>query len=241
MFNINNNNMRQISLLFVMLLSMMGVTQVKADNADFENALPEGWEAVGNMTYYERAKTGSYSIGNSAGSGWDNNRGNYIKTTTLQGDITFWMRSYKDRSQGYVVLFKLNEDVTVGDKLQAYSSSSSTFAEKTYTLTEPTALAIVINYAHLDNMTYTEYVVSDGPALKVTGDTDGTLNFGMVNPSETKVSTVGVIVILPVEAPIVEGAATARVSSPPAAIVLVPSKRWSWPVSGWRRSPRTPW
>ncbi len=186
MFNINNNNMRQISLLFVMLLSMMGVTQVKADNADFENALPEGWEAVGNMTYYERAKTGSYSIGNSAGSGWDNNRGNYIKTTTLQGDITFWMRSYKDRSQGYVVLFKLNEDGTVGDKLQAYSSSSSTFAEKTYTLTEPTALAIVINYAHLDNMTYTEYVVSDGPALKVTGDTDGTLNFGMVNPSETK-------------------------------------------------------
>lgn len=189
MFNINNNNMRQISLLFVMLLSMMGVTQVKADNADFENALPEGWEAVGNMTYYERAKTGSYSIGNSAGSGWDNNRGNYIKTTTLQGDITFWMRSYKDRSQGYVVLFKLNEDGTVGDKLQAYSSSSSTFAEKTYTLTEPTALAIVINYAHLDNMTYTEYVVSDGPALKVTGDTDGTLNFGMVNPSETKVLT----------------------------------------------------
>lgn len=189
MFNINNNNMRQISLLFVMLLSMMGVTQVKADNADFENALPEGWEAVGNMTYYERAKTGSYSIGNSAGSGWDNNRGNYIKTTTLQGDITFWMRSYKDRSQGYVVLFKLNEDGTVGDKLQAYSSSSSTFAEKTYTLTEPTALAIVINYAHLDNMTYTEYVVSDGPALKVTGDTDGTLNFGMVNPSETKILT----------------------------------------------------
>lgn len=189
MFNINNNNMRQISLLFVMLLSMMGVTQVKAENADFENALPEGWEAVGNMTYYERAKTGSYSIGNSAGSGWDTNRGNYIKTTTLQGDITFWMRSYKDRSQGYVVLFKLNEDGTVGDKLQAYSSSSSTFAEKTYTLTEPTALAIVINYAHLDNMTYTEYVVSDGPALKVTGDTDGTLNFGMVNPSETKVLT----------------------------------------------------
>lgn len=179
--------MRRITLIFALLLSLMGVKSAWADNADFENALPEGWEAVGTMDYYiDRAKTGDYSIGNSSGSGWDTNRGNYIKTTVLEGDVTFWIRSYKGNTTGYVVLFKLNDDGTVGDKLQAFSSSSTTFAEKSYTLTEPTALAIVINYAHLDNMTYTEKVTVNGPALKVTGDDNGSLNFGMVNPGATK-------------------------------------------------------
>lgn len=166
-----------------------------AENADFENALPEGWEAVGTMTYYERPKTGSYSIGNSAGSGWDTNRGNYIKTTKLDGDIKLWLRSYKANYTGYVVLFKLSDDgETVGDKLIAFSSSSTTFAEKTYTLTEATRLAIVINHAHLDNMTYTEYVQAAGPALAVK---DGTTkvtspyayNFGLATAGTTKTFT----------------------------------------------------
>lgn len=185
--------MKKINLIFALLLSLMGVTQVFADNADFENALPEGWEAVGTMTYYERPKTGTYSIGNSVSSGWDTNRGNYIKTTMLEGDITLWLRSYKSGSTGYVVLFKLSEDgETVGDKLTAFSSSSTTFAEKTYTLSEPTRLAIVINYAHLDNMTYTSYVQADGPAFAAYDGTSKltspySYSFGMV-PSGTSKS-----------------------------------------------------
>ena len=182
--------MRRINLLFVMLLSMMGVTQVCADTADFENALPEGWEAVGTMTYYERPKTGSFSIGNSVGSGWDTNRGNYIKTTVLEGNITFWIRSYKANTTGYVVLFKLNDDGTVGDKLQAFSTSNTTFAEKSYTLDAPTALAIVINYAHLDNMTYTEASAAEGAVLSVTNYESGsTFDFGVVPAGETKTFT----------------------------------------------------
>ena len=187
--------MKKINLIFALILSLMGVTQIKADTADFENALPEGWEAVGTMIYYERPKTGDYSIGNSAGSGWDTNRGNYIKTTKLEGDVTFWIRSYKDRSTGYVSLFKLSDDgETVGDKLTSFSSSSSTFSQKTYTLAEPTRLAIVINYAHLDNMTYTQYVASEGPAFAAY---DGTTkltspysyDFGLANSGATKVFT----------------------------------------------------
>ena len=182
--------MRRINLLFVMLLSMMGVTQVCADTADFENALPEGWEAVGTMTYYERPKTGSFSIGNSVGSGWDTNRGNYIKTTVLEGNITFWIRSYKSNTTGYVVLFKLNDDGTVGDKLQAFSTSNTTFAEKSYTLDAPTALAIVINYAHIDNMTYTEASAAEGAVLSVTNYESGsTFDFGVVPAGETKTFT----------------------------------------------------
>ena len=182
-------------LLLTIFSLLLGSNSMWAENADFENALPEGWEAVGTMTYYERPKTGSYSIGNSAGSGWDTNRGNYIKTTKLDGDIKLWLRSYKANYTGYVVLFKLSDDgETVGDKLIAFSSSSTTFAEKTYTLTEATRLAIVINHAHLDNMTYTEYVQAAGPALAVK---DGTTkvtspyayNFGLATAGTTKTFT----------------------------------------------------
>lgn len=156
-----------------------------AETADFENSLPEGWETVGTMTYYDRPKTGSYSIGNAMGSGWDTNRGNYIKTTKLVGNITLWLRSYKSNTTGYVVLFKLSDDgETVGDKLVAFSSSSTTFAEKSYTLSEATRLAIVINYAHIDDMTYEEYV--NGPKLKVMDGTTSltspySYNFGLLS------------------------------------------------------------
>ena len=163
---------------------------MKAETADFENALPTGWEAVGTMYYYERPKTGSYSIGNSSNQSWDTERGNYIKTTVLEGDIKFWIRSYASNKTGYVVLFKLNDDGTVGDKLQAFSTSSSTFAEKTYTLADPTALAIVINYAHLDNMTYTEASAAEGAVLSVSGFESGSsFDFGTVPAGETKTFT----------------------------------------------------
>lgn len=152
--------MKKINFFFALLLTFIGATPLFADTADFENSLPEGWQTVGTMYYYERPKTGDYSIGNSSGSGWDTNRGNYITTTKLKGNISLWLRSYKSGSTGYVVLFKLNDKGEVGDKLIAFSSSSTTFSEKTYTLTEPTRLAIVINYAHLDNMTYTEHVAT---------------------------------------------------------------------------------
>ena len=185
-----------ITLTLLISAFFTGGSSICAENADFENSLPEGWEAVGTMTYYyERSKTGSYSIGNSAGSGWDTNRGNYIKTTKLDGNITLWLRSYKSGSTGYVVLFKLSDDgQTVGDKLVAFSSSSTTFAEKTYTLTEATRLAIVINYAHLDNMTYEEAVATEGPALTVK---DGSqkltspyaYNFGLATAGTSKAFT----------------------------------------------------
>ena len=161
-----------------------------ADNADFENKLPEGWDYVGTMNYYERPKTGSYSIGNSSGSGWETNRGNYIRTTKLEGNITFWMRSYKANYTGYVSLFELSDDgeTVASSPLISFNSSSTTFAEKSYTLAKPTRLAIVINYGHIDNMTYTPSVTDvDGSALAVPGYKSGdTFAFGTVDAGTTK-------------------------------------------------------
>ena len=81
-------------LLTLIALIMGGMMPVLADNADFEQTLPDGWETVGTMQYYERPMTGSYSIGNAANQSWDTNRGNYIKTTKLEGEVKFWIRSY---------------------------------------------------------------------------------------------------------------------------------------------------
>ena len=175
------------------MMTLGGTSTAWADNADFENSLPEGWEAVGAMSYYERAKTGSYSIGNSSNQGWDTNRGNYIKTTKLEGTVTFWVRSYASSKTGYVTLYTLSDDgETVGDKLQAFSSSSTTFAEKTYTLTSATRLAVVVNYAHLDNMTYTPYVQASGPGFAVKDGTTAltspyAYSFGLATAGTTKV------------------------------------------------------
>ncbi len=192
-FNLKTKSVKSLFLLLAMLLG--GTSPTWAENADFENSLPEGWETVGTMTYYERPKTGSYSIGNSSNQSWETNRGNYIKTTKLTGTVTFWIRSYASNKTGYVTLYTLSDDgTTVGDKLQSFSSSSTTFAEKTYTLTSATRLAIVINHAHLDNMTYTPYVQADGPALtvkdgstKVTSPYD--YNFGLATAGTTKTFT----------------------------------------------------
>ncbi len=189
---------RRSTLLLLALFTMFvgGVSPAWADNADFENALPEGWETVGTMTYYdERSKTGSYSIGNSYNNGWDTNRGNYIKTTELEGTVTLWVRSYSNKYTGYVSLYKLSDDgTTVGDKLTSFSSSSTEFAEKSYELTEATRLAIVINYAHLDNMTYTIAQAVEGPALTVKDgstkiSTGYAYNFGLATAGTTKTFT----------------------------------------------------
>ena len=179
-------------LLLTLLLAFAGGNVAWADNADFEEELPEGWEAVGTMNYYEdRAKTGNFSIGNSSNSGWDTNRGNYLKTTKLQGDITLWMRSYKSNTRGYVALYELSDDgETVGNKLASFSSTSITFTQCSHTLAEPTRLAIVINYSHLDNMTYTPFVQTEGKALSVKLDgrtltTGDSYDFGLTGAGAT--------------------------------------------------------
>ena len=48
--------MRKLNLLFVMLLSLMGVTQVNAETltANFNSGLPEGWSLVGDISNSEK-------------------------------------------------------------------------------------------------------------------------------------------------------------------------------------------
>ncbi len=157
-------------LLLTLIALIMGgmMTPVLADTAGFERELPDGWEIVGSLDYNsDRGRSDSYGIGTTFNEGWDTNRGNYIKTTKLQGEVKFWIRSNKTNSNSWVCLYELSDDGnTVGNRLIAYQTSSTTWSEKTYTLTTPKRLAVVINCAWFDDMTYTPYVPT-GPLLQV--------------------------------------------------------------------------
>lgn len=212
MFNINNNNMRQISLLFVMLLSMMGVTQVKAQVTDDFTSYPttSSGQTLGDNWYVYPGEDGNYgrfgsdyTYKKNTYDGADYNyvsgySSNYSKNVWLvlkkqvSGSVSF--RSKMGRNSG--TLYVTNKVTDTGDGTftvdksgaQSYSitttASNNTYdagASATYV-----AFCLTSDQMRLLDVTYTEYVVSDGPALKVTGDTDGTLNFGMVNPGETK-------------------------------------------------------
>ena len=192
MFNINNNNMRQISLLFVMLLSMMGVTQVKAETltANFNRGvgLPEGWSLVGDVTNDDTRARSGYGLWTSSKS----SSANYVITEPVEGSFEFYARAYNKNSASEVVVYEytgsgLGEQLYTTGSLR--TSSTPSFSKFNFTVNKGTQLAIVLNYAAIDDVTYTQCQQADGPALKVTGDTDGTLNFGMVNPGETKVLT----------------------------------------------------
>lgn len=192
MFNINNNNMRQISLLFVMLLSMMGVTQVKAETltANFNRGvgLPEGWSLVGDVTNDDTRARSGYGLWTSSKS----SSANYVITEPVEGSFVFYARAYNKNSASEVVVYEytgsgLGEQLYTTGSLR--TSSTPSFSKFNFTVNKGTQLAIVLNYAAIDDVTYTQCQQAEGPALKVTGDTDGTLNFGMVNPSETKVLT----------------------------------------------------
>lgn len=192
MFNINNNNMRQISLLFVMLLSMMGVTQVKAETltANFNRGvgLPAGWSLVGDVTNDDTRARSGYGLWTSSKSTSEN----YVITEPVEGSFEFYARAYNKNSASEVVVYEytgsgLGEQLYTTGSLR--TSSTPSFSKFNFTVNKGTQLAIVLNYAAIDDVTYTQCQQAEGPALKVTGDTDGTLNFGMVNPSETKVLT----------------------------------------------------
>jgi len=207
--------MRQISLLFVMLLSMMGVTQVKAQVTDDFTSYPttSSGQTLGDNWYVYPGEDGNYgrfgsdyTYKKNTYDGADYNyvsgySSNYSKNVWLvlkkqvSGSVSF--RSKMGRNSG--TLYVTNKVTDAGDgtftvdKSGAQSFSiSTTTSNNTYDAGASAtyvAFCLTSDQMRLLDVTYTEYVVSDGPALKVTGDTDGTLNFGMVNPGETKVLT----------------------------------------------------
>ncbi len=179
--------MRRITLIFALLLSLMGVRQANAETltANFDSGLPEGWSLVGDISNSnDRARSGK-GLWTSSKSTTDN----YVITEAVEGTFEFYARAYNKNTASEVIIYEYTGS---GFGTQLYTtgslktSSTPSWNKFSFTVTDGTQLAIVLNYSAIDDVTYTQKEQAEGPALKVTGDDNGSLDFGMVNPGTKK-------------------------------------------------------
>ncbi len=100
--------MKKINLIFALILSLMGVTQIKAAAGDYSvnfnglTALPDGWEAVETTIGFSYG-AGTYEIGSDyarSGKGlytYQTSYAGYIVTAPVTGDISFYVRARATR------------------------------------------------------------------------------------------------------------------------------------------------
>lgn len=181
--------MKKTYLMFALLLSLMGVNGALAATLTTDlSTLPDGWSVVGATYGSDRARNGNavYTSNKDA-------KANYLLTEELEGSISFYWRSYGTSSSypyGQIILYKY-ADGAVGEQIAATTTmKSSTWTSASLSLGDYKGqVAIGLYSACIDDITYTQMEAIEGPALKVTGATDGALNFGLVNPGATKTLT----------------------------------------------------
>lgn len=208
--------MKKTYLMFALLLSLMGVNGALADSVtdDFTSySATSSGQTLGDNWYVYPGEDGNYgrfgsdyTYKKNEYDGADFNyvsgySSNYSKNVWLvlkkqvSGSVSF--RSKMAKSTG--TIYVTNKVTAVGDGTftvdktgaQSYSISTTT-SSNTYSAGDAAtyvAFCIASDQLRLLDVTYTEFEKSDGPALKVSGDTDGALNFGMVNPGATKTLT----------------------------------------------------
>jgi len=208
--------MKKTYLMFALLLSLMGVNGALAATVtgDFTSySATSSGQTLGDNWYVYPGEDGSYgrfgsdyTYKKNEYDGADYNyvsgySSNYTKNVWLvlkkqvSGSVIFRSKMYRSSGTIYVT----NKVTAVGDGTftvdktgaQSYSISTTT-SSNTYSAGDAAtyvAFCIASDQLRLLDVTYTEFEKSDGPALKVSGDTDGALNFGMVNPGATKTLT----------------------------------------------------
>ncbi len=208
--------MRKLNLLFVMLLSLMGVTQVKAqvtDDFTSYSATSSG-QTLGDNWYVYPGDDGNYgrfgsdyTYKHNEYDGADYNyvsgySSNYTKNVWLvlkkqvTGSVTF--RSKMGRNSG--TLYVTNKVTAVGDgtftvdKTGAQSYSISTTASSnTYdagSTATYVAFCLTSDQMRLLDVTYTEASAAEGAVLSVSGFESGSsFDFGTVPAGETKTFT----------------------------------------------------
>lgn len=184
--------MRKVTLLFAALLSLTwGTMKAETLTANFNSGLPEGWSIVGDVSRNsDRARSGS-GVWTSSKS--DN--ANYLITEAVEGSITFYARAYNKSSNSYVFIYKYNGSA-LGDQIYVTPNmkTSSTPSWSSYTADlgdYKGQVAIALNYAAIDDVTYTQMEAVEGPALTVKdGETKltspYTYNFGLAVAGTTK-------------------------------------------------------
>lgn len=151
-----------------------------------DNSLPEGWSIEGTITHNgDRAKSGNGL--------WCSDKSddkNYIITPEMEGEISFYARTYNKGSYGYVIFYKISDDTKLGDLIKIIETgkepNTPTFKEYKLTLETPGRVAIALNYSCIDDFTYTPAEKIEGPAIQIIGyKTGSTYDFGSPVPAGT--------------------------------------------------------
>ncbi len=200
--------MRRITLIFALLLSLMGVRQANAGTftETFDDVtvtsrylLSNGWVMVhsgGNYqgfggSYDYQIKSGNYDGGTGYALFCSYSDANeyVVIPTKLTGTFSYYARR-AESSNGTITFFEATKDgdtFTIGSQLATTSTSSSWGNQKSFDLgTSGKYVAIQLIKSRIDQISASTIDEVSGPALMVTGDDNGSLNFGMVNPGDTK-------------------------------------------------------
>ena len=186
--------MRKFYFVFALMFSLMGVTQMKAETltATFDRnvGLPAGWSLVGDVTNDEtRGRNNSFGLWTSSKS----TTANYVITEAVEGTFEFYARAYNKSYASTVVVYEYTGS-GLGEQLYTtgsmYTSSTPTWSKYSFNVANGTQLAIVLNYAAIDDVTYTQYQQSENAELAVEGYACGdTFDFGHVAAGTTKTFT----------------------------------------------------
>ena len=118
----------------------------------------------------------------------------------MTGTFTFKFRKYNSSSstKGYINVFEYDENTGAATGSSVWTCRPNGINEATSNYQDATInvgttakrYAIYLAKVSIDDLSFTGVdAATDGPALKVSGDTDGALNFGLVNPGATKTLT----------------------------------------------------
>ena len=187
---------QKLLLFFVLCLLSAGNTIASTtDNGDgtvtegFEGfsksgsvwTMGEGWDYTGlASTWSISTSSGSYHSSSPSIYCYSNsNKSNYLITPDLQNNLIFWMKSYGKTYDSSVSAYEctyVNGVFTLGEKIGEVTIPKADpvadFAQKTIEYSGHGRVALLINYAYIDDFTYSPY----GPkGLAVSEKTDNTV------------------------------------------------------------------
>lgn len=148
-------------LLFTLIALFAGISSSWAETLteNFNGDLPTGWSIVGDLTISsDRARSGK-GVWTSSKS--DN--ANYLVTEAVEGTFEFYARAYGKSYASTVVIYEYTGSglgVQLYTTGSMYTSSNPTWSKYSTTISSATQLAIVLNYAAIDDVTYTPGVIN---------------------------------------------------------------------------------
>ncbi len=161
-------NFTKGKLMLLGLLLVCGIG-AKAETATFNSGvgLPEGWSKVGDITNDDTRARSGWGLWTSSKSTTDN----YVITSKVTGSFEFYARAYNKNTASEVIVYEytgsgFGEQLYTTGSLR--TSSTPSWSKFSFTVTGNKQLAIVLNYAAIDDVTYNPAAAAvDEPALTV--------------------------------------------------------------------------